>query len=86
VVFALLSAAAGLWAAYRWFIASRVDFRAFEDVNGIVREVPTTDVHSWLGAVNLTLNGSGVLNKSAAMWTVVSVAVGAVSSIFGAFG
>jgi hypothetical protein len=85
MVFAFLSAAAGLWAALRWFIASRVDFRAFEEVNGTVRQVPTTDVQSWLGAVKLTLNKSGALNKSAAIWTGVSVALAAVSTIFGAF-
>ena|SRR5256885_13986619 len=76
---AALAAVSGLIAAYKWYKASRVDIIPFEEVGGVVREVPSTDVAVWINALKLTLKKSGRLNRTAAAWTALSVLLTAIS-------
>jgi hypothetical protein len=72
LVLAVLAALSGFWAAYRWYLASKVDFVPFvEDENGRRVPAPAHEVHLWINAVLLTLQKSGPLNKSAAIWTAL---------------
>ncbi len=80
--FAVLSLLSGGYAACRWFLASRVDFVPFEDVDGEPREVPTSDVETWIDAVRRTLKKSGGLNKEAALWTAGSLVLMGMSTVF----
>lgn len=75
---AITSAITGLWAAYGWFRASRVDYRPFD---GTGRELPAHDIQAWLGAVRTTVGESGRLNKRAAFWTAASVACTGLSAL-----
>lgn len=84
LICAMLSAVSGGWASYVWYLSSKVNFVPFEEVNGEIREVVERDLHSWFGAVKLTLKRSGDLNKWAAIWTAVSVALSGISALIGA--
>lgn len=78
----VLSAMTGFIAAYLWLRASRVDYRPFDE-HGY--QFPDQDLQVWLGAVRRTVGASGDLNKQAAIWTSISVALSGLSSIVGAF-
>jgi hypothetical protein len=56
----------------------------FEEVRDRLVSVPTTDVAVWLNAVRQMLEKSGSLNKTAASWTGVSVALTGLSVLLGA--
>lgn len=75
---AIISAATGFLAAYWWYKASKVDYRPFDE-NG--RELPDGDTHAWTGAIRRTLSKSGALNKTAAIWTAISVFSAALSAL-----
>jgi hypothetical protein len=81
---AIFSAMTGLLAARKWYDASKVNFVSYEEVNGKIVEVPTSDVEIWIGNLRRTLKKSGLLNESAALWTAVSVALAGLSSLAGA--
>jgi hypothetical protein len=82
LAFAVISAFAGFVAAYKWWVASRVDVRPFDDTG---REIPTSDTRIWVNAIRGTLAKSGPLNKEAAIWTAVAVAFAGLSSLASAF-
>ena len=84
LICAMLSAGSGGWASYVWYLASKVNFVPYEEINGKIREVIQRDLNSWFGAVKLTLKKSGDLNKRAAIWTAISVALSGISALIGA--
>lgn len=83
LILTVLSAVSGGVAAYKWYIASRVNVVPFEIDNGQVREVPIDDVHIWMSALKSTIQKSGRLNKVAALWTAGSVACAGLSALLG---
>jgi len=85
LILAIISATSGIFAAYKWHAASRARFEPFEEKNGRLVEVPTSDTQTWIEALRLTLRKSGRLNKSAALWTAVSVAFAGLSAFAGAW-
>ncbi|TPJ44454.1 hypothetical protein [Mesorhizobium sp. B2-7-1] len=72
------SVGSGLVAAYKWWKASQVEVRPFDEWG---REIPTSDSFAWINAVRGTLAKSGAKNKEAAIWTAVSVALAGLSSL-----
>jgi len=81
-ILALVSAITGLWAAYKWYEASKVDIRPFDESG---HEIPTADVRVWINALRGTLDKSGKTNRIAAIWTAVAVASAGLSSVTAAF-
>jgi hypothetical protein len=85
LVLAVLAALAGVIAARKWYVASRVDVRPLEMVNGKLIEVPTYDVQYWINSLRQTLKRSGSLNKSAALWTATSIVLSGLSAMASAW-
>jgi hypothetical protein len=81
LVLAIFAALAGVIAARKWYVASRVDVVPFDMVNGHLVELPTSDVQTWINSLRRTLKKSGHLNKSAALWTAASVALFGLSAL-----
>jgi hypothetical protein len=79
-ILAIVSTITGFIAAYKWWQASRVDFRPFDE-NG--NELPSHETHVWMNAIKLTLAKSGKLNKQAAIWTAIAAAFAGFSSLAG---
>lgn len=80
-----VSAVTGIFAAFFWYVASRVDFVPHYFIDGHLVPVETEDTAAWLGAVRSTLAKSGRLNRIAAAWTAASVLCAGLSSLAGAF-
>lgn len=75
----------GCLAAFYWWKASKVMVMPMYEQNGELAPLPiTTNQGEWLYAVFLGIEKSGALNKTAATWTAISVALGGVSSIISA--
>jgi hypothetical protein len=85
LVLAILGAVAGVIAARKWYVASRADVVPFEMVNGNLVEVSTSDVQIWISSLRQTLKKSGCLNKSAALWTAVSIVLAGLSALASAW-
>lgn len=75
---ALGSLISGLIAAYKWWRASQVEFRPFDEWGN---QISTSDYHVWINAMRHTIAVSGARNKSAAIWTAVSVGLAGVSAL-----
>jgi hypothetical protein len=84
LIFAVLAAITGFFAAYFWYEASKVDYVPIEQRGNQIGRVPESDTAVWLQAVKLVIKRSAELNKAAAVWTAVSVALAAVSGLVGA--
>lgn len=84
LVLALGGALTGIVAAWRWYVASRVDFVPYEERDGDIVPVPEDDVTVWMGAIRRTLKKSGRLNTEASLWTAASVALSGISALLGA--
>lgn len=80
-VLAFGSFVSGFYAARLWFLASRVNFRPFVEINGQPVELPEHELRAWLTAIRLTVEQSGESNSDAAKWSAVSVALAAISSL-----
>ena len=83
---AVFAAVTGLIAAYYWYRASKVNYVPIEQVGNQLRKVPESDTAAWLHAIKLIVERSGELNKAAALWTAVSVALAGVSGLVGTLG
>lgn len=81
----ILAAIFGIVAAYKWYVASKVDFRPFVEINGKIVEVPTSDTQAWINAIRRSMGKSGNFNQQAALWTALSVGLAAVSGLLAAF-
>ena len=81
--FALLT---GLWAAWLWFKASKIDLRPMMQVGDDLAEIGV-DLHpnAWIEAMKDTVQQSSDLNRRAALWTAVSVALSGAASATGSF-
>jgi hypothetical protein len=85
LILAAISAVSGLWAAYKWYRASLVDFVPHWMENGRLTPVPSTEVVHWVNALRDTFEKSSKLNKTAAIWTAFSVAFAGLSTLAGAW-
>jgi hypothetical protein len=78
---ALLATVAGLVAAFYWYRSSKVGITpiwgGLEPVNPLFSQM------GWMAGLMQTFAESADLNKRAALWTAVSVALAAGSSFFG---
>jgi hypothetical protein len=75
--------AAGLWAAYCWWKASKVEI----DPGGVEQTCdPELIQMSWTTGIMKAVGESARLNKIAALWTAVAVLLNAVSSVLGYLG
>ena len=80
IILAMAALVSGLWAAWKWYAASKIHPKPnweFEPV------VPTLKHMGWTSATLQAFGDAGRLNASAAMWTAISVALGAASNILG---
>jgi hypothetical protein len=78
LILALMSAASGFWAAYRWYRASDVYVVVFDEGDG---DPPTPDLEARLTAQAITLQEVARLNKHAAIATAISVVLGGLSVV-----
>jgi hypothetical protein len=75
--------AAGLWAAYCWWKASKVEI----DPGGVTETCdPELMQMYWTTGIMKAVGDSARLNKTAALWTAVAVLLTAASSVLGYFG
>ena len=76
VIFAVGSVAFGLWAAWLWWRASKIEIRPYIEPTGY-------EPQAWADEARRVLPLVGELNARAALWTAVAVACGAVSTALG---
>jgi hypothetical protein len=85
IVLAVLTAAVGIYAARLWHLASMMAVRPlYADVGTI--EPPGDEgaqALEWVVGFNRFVAENGAANQTAARWTAVSVALGAVTTIVG---
>ncbi|MGY8677100.1 hypothetical protein Q2941_04705 [Bradyrhizobium sp. UFLA05-153] len=93
--FAIAGAFAGLMGAYYWYVSSTVEIKRW----GANEHVPFPDGDQqqemlnrmtgmntlWLGGMYEATQQTARLNKKAARWTAVAVALGGASSLFSSF-
>ncbi|HEY5364097.1 MAG TPA: hypothetical protein VIJ49_07850 [Aestuariivirga sp.] len=86
LLFEFTSICAGLFAAYLWYKASKVEvIPAWAKDNGF-EPVDEDRKHSdWIGGILEATNTSGKLNKTAALWTAGSLILNAFTSIVEAY-
>jgi hypothetical protein len=85
VIFAVLTAASGFYAARLWYVASKKSVRPlYVDLETIA---PVGDQAAeaidWVVGINNYVNESGNANQAAAKWTAISVGIGAVTTVMG---
>ncbi|MES2056274.1 MAG: hypothetical protein V4564_10070 [Pseudomonadota bacterium] len=79
---AVVAFLAGLRAAYLWYRASRVQIVPMWGVDGRVEPVdPHLAQAEWIVALLETASKSGDLNRRAAIWTAVAVALSTASTL-----
>jgi hypothetical protein len=78
VVFAIMALLTGLWAAWKWYEASKIHPKPSWQVKPVE---PTLKHMGWDAVTLERFHKAGVLNGSAARWTAFSVACSAISSI-----
>lgn len=66
----------GLWAAWLWWSASKIEIRPYIQPTGYEAE-------AWVNEARPILQKVGALNARAAFWTAASVLCGAVSGAIG---
>ena len=82
VVLAVLAFASGLWAAYLWHQASRVQVIPFQEYEGRIEPVdPHQSQAEWIIALIDTAIQAGDLNRRAAKWTALAVALSTASAL-----
>jgi hypothetical protein len=77
ILLSLASAATGLWAAYRWWQASRVGPR----YEGTEPGTPEGSIGYQLSATWMGMADSAKLNAAAARWTAIASLLGAASAL-----
>jgi hypothetical protein len=89
IAFAAMAFLTGLTAAWYWYGSSKVaidpGWRSPANPSGPMEPVePEAQQMAWTAATLKALNEAAALNKVAASWTAVSVALNAASAILGA--
>lgn len=88
----LLAFGVGLYAAYLWYLASKVSIAPAWDLKiprDVIAKSPETQVSDvvnnnimgWVTGVMVAFRKSGALNRRAALWTAVTVAVTSLASL-----
>ena len=78
VAVAFLAACIGLIAAWYWLRASQIPIKScWNTGDGELGE----EHHDWIVNTITAMNQSAGLNKKAALWTAVSVALGAIATV-----
>lgn len=86
IVLAIIAFIAGLRAAYLWYRASKVHVMPFwSDGQSIEPVDPVTAAAHWNIATQKTIAKSGTLNQRGAVWTAISIAFSAASTLVGAW-
>lgn len=81
-----LAAVTGIVSAWKWYLASKVEFSPFEKKGGRLMPLRSDDVQVWLPALTRGLKKSGTLNKQAARWTAASAVLAGLSVVVDALG
>lgn len=81
LVLQICSAAAGLYAAYWWWVASTGRIESVWDVEPGESELSQA---GWITGIMNSLGESARLNKRAALWTALTVLFSAICGILGA--
>ncbi|WP_217568776.1 hypothetical protein [Mesorhizobium sp. GbtcB19] len=81
-VLAVVAAATGLFAAWKWYKASKVEITPLWQQLGVI-EPPGGDPNGWVIGILQASQKSAELNKTAAAWTAISVCLGWLSFLAG---
>lgn len=89
---AFMGVCAGLYAAYLWWKASKLDIAPAWQLN-LPSDYPETErdqlvqknIMGWVAGLMATARASSELNRKAALWTAWSVFLSALSAAFGFF-
>ena len=73
---------AGLWAAWLWWKASRIEIHPDEGIPGKQPSPAFAAIHAVSGAMK-AWKAAGTLNSRAATWTAVSVVAQVVATVLG---
>lgn len=84
LIVALVSFGAGLISAYYWFIAGRIGISPAWNLD--IPGETEKNIMGWVTGNMIAFTKSGQLNKRAACWTAVAVALGAISNFIAALG
>ena len=76
---ALISLGAGLYAAYLWWLASKVPVFPAWELAIVEHEEANTMSH--VAGLMIAFNRSSKLNANAALWTAIAVATGSVGTL-----
>lgn len=85
IVIALLAFTAGLLAAWYWYKASRIQTVPKWSYSGEASWAQAFGQHRWTEELIARTSESARLNKIAALWTAVTVALAGISSIAAVF-
>ncbi len=81
-IIALCGAAAGLVAAYYWYLASKIEARpVWDDDPSLNPKSIEMNNFGWVNALGAAFFHSSNKNATAAKWTAVAVALGAISVV-----
>jgi hypothetical protein len=85
VIFAVLTAASGFYAARLWYVASEKSVRPLYVDLGTIAPVgdQAAEAIDWIVGVNNYVSESGKANQAAAKWTAISVGIGAATTLMG---
>lgn len=81
IIIAVLTAFSGLWAAWLWHKASRVEIVPLWVHMGTMEPVDGAAQNQWIVALIEAANESARLNRAAASWTALSVFLSASSAL-----
>jgi hypothetical protein len=82
----LLPAFTGIWAARLWYESSKIEVIPAYARYGNIEPVghSSQSAMDWLDGVLRAGNAAAELNKRAARWTAIAVALGAITTVIGA--
>ncbi len=85
--FQALAACAGGWAAYQWYRSTLVEIPNNVRVDGYVYEGGEPDLNVYgISEMADALYAQSAVNRSAAIWTAISVGLQALAALLTAFG
>ncbi len=73
----------GLIAAYYWFRSAEVRLKKLGNFAEPVNEAVLDSFTQWIFEIADNIKDAAALNKRAAIWTAVSVVLGAIASVIG---
>jgi hypothetical protein len=84
--FSAVSFAAALWAAYRWYEATKIEVPCDLEIGGQVYDgCPVLEVYGVEG-INRALSWQSLVNRQAAMWTGIAVLLSVFGSVLSNLG